>query len=90
MTGIMHVVSITRPTTEAARQALLVVGAAVIVAVVGTRLTAASVDRPAPAAVPVPSPSWAAGPANGSGYWVPGDLVGEANPAAVAAALCAP
>jgi hypothetical protein len=77
-----------RPGHARGRRLSLLLGVIAMLLTVGTRLAAAPVEQSAPsprlasvaAATPVPSA--------GSGCWVSGDLVGEANPASVGASLC--
>ena len=68
---------------------LVLVGAALVLIAFGARLSSAPVEgAPPPSSVTnvASSPPASIAP---SGCWVTGDMVGEANPADLAAALCA-
>ena len=88
-TRIETATSSSRRAVCAARGSFLVAGAALVLIALGTRLGSPPVQG-APVAAAVSTSIVPSAPAvvPGTGCWVPGDLVGEGNPADVAAALC--
>ncbi|MDQ3809957.1 MAG: hypothetical protein M3336_06665 [Chloroflexota bacterium] len=66
----------------------LLVGTAVLLAAVALRPAAAPVQAAVPMSVIASTGAPALAPTRGSDCWITGDLVGDANPAVIAASFC--
>jgi hypothetical protein len=93
MTSTIHLPSITRLPVRSIRRSLLLglllVGVAAALLAVGLGLAEAPVEGARAVSSPASTAASTPVPADRASCWVTGDLVGEGNPADLAAALCA-